>query len=165
MSEKFDDFEKYCKDTEKIKNSLKQVTGLKERVKSLEKVSDDHEQYPRRTCLLFHRIEGGKDEFTDDVVVNMWAGQVGTSDFEKDIDRSHRIGKYSSRKKRPIIVKFVRYKDRHKAYTNKKRLKDSKISITESLTGCRMRQLNKARDKHRFRNVWNHDGKKFSQGK
>ena len=23
MSEKFDDFEKYCKDTEKIKNSLK----------------------------------------------------------------------------------------------------------------------------------------------
>ena len=93
------------------------------------------------------------------------AGQVGTSDFEKDIDRSHRIGKYSSRKKRPIIVKFVRYKDRHKAYTNKKRLKDSKISITESLTGCRMRQLNKARDKHRFRNVWNHDGKKFSQGK
>ena len=63
MSEKFDDFEKYCKDTEKIKNSLKQVNGLKERVKSLEKVSDDHEQYPRRTCSLFHRIEEGKDEF------------------------------------------------------------------------------------------------------
>ena len=76
MSEKFDDFEKYCKDTEKIKNSLKQVNGLKERVKSLEKVSDDHEQYPRRTCLLFHRIEGGKDEFTDDVVVNMWQDKL-----------------------------------------------------------------------------------------
>ena len=85
MSEKFDDFEKYCKDTEKIKNSLKQVTGLKERVKSLEKVSDDHEQYPRRTCLLFHRIEGGKDEFTDDVVVNMWQDKLELQILKKTL--------------------------------------------------------------------------------
>ena len=85
MSEKFDDFEKYCKDTEKIKNSLKQVNGLKERVKSLEKVSDDHEQYPRRTCLLFHRIEGGKDEFTDDVVVNMWQDKLELQILKKTL--------------------------------------------------------------------------------
>ena len=85
MSEKFDDFEKYCKDTEKIKNSLKQVNGLKERVKSLEKVSDDHEQYSRRTCLLFHRIEGGKDEFTDDVVVNMWQDKLELQILKKTL--------------------------------------------------------------------------------
>ena len=85
MSEKFDDFEKYCKDTEKIKNSLKQVNGLKERVKSLEKVSDDHEQYPRRTCLLFHRIEGGKDEFTDEVVVNMWQDKLELQILKKTL--------------------------------------------------------------------------------
>ena len=69
---------------------------------------------------------------------------------KKDIDRSHRIGKPTLRKKRPIIVKFVRYNDRYKAYWNKKRLIDSGISISESLTAYRMGQLNKAQDEHGF---------------
>ena len=72
MSKKFDQFEKDRKEKEKIINSLKQeVNGLKESVKSLEKVSDDHEQYSRRNCLLIHGIEEDKDEVTDDIVVNM----------------------------------------------------------------------------------------------
>ena len=164
MSEKFDEFEKDRKEKEKIINSLKQeVNGLKERVESLEKVSDDHEQYSRRNYLLIHGIEEDKDEVTDDIVVNMlqlW--QVDKLELEilkKDIDRSHRIGKPTLRKKRPIIVKFVRYNDRHKAYWNKKRLKDFRVSITESLTAFRMGQLNKARDEHSFQNLWTHDGK------
>ena len=72
MLKKFDQFEKDRKEKEKIINSLKQeVNGLKESVKSLEKVSDDHEQYSRRNCLLIHGIEEDKDEVTDDIVVNM----------------------------------------------------------------------------------------------
>ena len=78
---------------------------------------------------------------------------------KKDIDRSHRIGKPSPRKKRSIIVKFVGYNDRHKAYLDKKRLKDSGISITESLTAYRMGQLSKAQDEHGFLNVWTLHGK------
>ena len=56
-------------------------------------------------------------------------------------------------------MKFVQYNDRHKVYLNKKRLKDSRISITESLTAYRMGQLNKPRDEHCFRNMWTHNGK------
>ena len=56
-------------------------------------------------------------------------------------------------------MKFVWYNDGHKAYSNKKRLKDSRISIAESLTACRIRQLNKAQDENGFRNVQSHDGK------
>ena len=78
---------------------------------------------------------------------------------KKDIDRSRKIGKPNPRKKGPIIVEFVRYNDRHKAYSNRKKLKDSGISIIESLTAYRMGQLNKAQDEHGFRNVWTHDGK------
>ena len=49
MSEKFDEFKKDHKEKEKMINGLTQeVNGLKERAKSLEKVSDDHEQYSRR---------------------------------------------------------------------------------------------------------------------
>ena len=65
MSEKFDEFEKDHKEKEKI------INGLKERVKSLEKVSDDHEQYSRRNGLLIHGINEDKDEVNDDIVINM----------------------------------------------------------------------------------------------
>ena len=52
----------------------------------------------------------------------------------RDIDRTHRIGIRSKGKNRPIIVKFVRYMDRRRVFTNKKRLKRKNMSITESLT-------------------------------
>ena len=70
-----------------------------------------------------------------------------------DIDRIHRIGKPSPRKIRPIIVKFVRYNDRRKVFSNKKKLKNSGISITESSTARRMGELSKARNKYGFKNV------------
>ena len=62
---------------------------------------------------------------------------------KNDIDRSHRSGKPSQRMKRLIIVKFGQYNDRHKAYSNKKRLKSYTIAITQSLTAYRIMQLNK----------------------
>ena len=121
MSEKFHEFEKVSNEKEKMINSLKQeVNGLKERIKSLEKDSGDHEQYSRRNCIFIHGIEEDKDEVTDDIVVNTLQDKLELEISKKDIDRSRRIGKPSPRKKRSIIVKFLRYSDRHKAYSNKK---------------------------------------------
>ena len=77
---------------------------------------------------------------------------------KKDIDRSNRIGKPSSRKKRPILLKFVWYNDPYKAYLNKKRVKDSRISITQSLTAYRMGRFKKARGEHGFQIVSTQDG-------
>ena len=92
MSEKRDKFEKDRIEKEKLINSLKQeVNFLNERVESLEKASDDHEQYFRRNCLLIHGIEE----------------VIGSESQVQE-------------KKRPRIVKFVQYNDRHKAYSNKK---------------------------------------------
>ena len=99
---------------------------------------------------MIRGIEEGNDEVTDDIVVNMLRDKLELEISKKDIDRSHSIGKPSPRKKRPIIVKFVWYNDRHKPHSNKKRSKDSRISITESLTAYIMGQFNKARDEHVF---------------
>ena len=77
-----------------------------------------------------------------------------------DLDRSHRIGKKKEgNKSRPIIVKFSRYNARHKIFSNKKRLKGTNISITESLTATRMAKLKEARDEKGFKSVWTFDGK------
>lgn len=56
----------------------------------------------------------------------------------KDLDRSHRVGKGNSKnKRRPIIVKFVRYNDCREIFNNKQ-LKSTGVSITENLTADRM---------------------------
>ena len=82
------------------------------------------------------------------------------------IDRSHRLGKRKGpgQKPRAIIVKFTRYKDRHHVFTNKKLLKGSGISVTESPTPKRMEQLKKAREQHGFANIWTLDGKIMFKG-
>ena len=74
-----------------------------------------------------------------------------TFSFVNDIDRSNRIEKI---KERSIIIKFVQCKDWRKAFSNKERLKDFGISVTESLTARRMEELSKARSKHGFKNAW-----------
>ena len=46
-----------------------------------------------------------------------------------------------------------------KVFSNKKNLKGSDVSITESLSPKRMEILKKARIEHGFTNVWTSDGK------
>ena len=58
-----------------------------------------------------------------------------------------------------IILNFTRYKDRHYVLRNKKLLKETGISVEESLTLKRMEHLKKARELHGFANVWTLDGK------
>ena len=74
--------------------------------------------------------------------------------MKNDIDRTHRIGKpKNNAKPRPVIIKSVRYHGRKKVFSSKKLLKDSGVSITESLTAFRMKKLTNARETFWFRNV------------
>ena len=78
-----------------------------------------------------------------------------------DLDRTHCIGrrKAPSNKLRAVVVKFVSYNTKKRIFLNKKRLKGTQVSITESLTAKRIGILKEAREKHQFRNVWTADGK------
>ena len=145
----------------KKKKSLQnEVSFLKERIDLLEKKSDDSEQYSRRNCLLVHGVEEQEQENTDNIVLNVIKEHLDIELSVKVFDRSHRIGKSNSKsKRRPIIVKFISYNDRRTIFNNKKRLKGTGISITESLTAEKMRQLKSARDQFGFNNVWSIDGR------
>ena len=79
---------------------------------------------------------------------------------EKELDGTHRIGnpKSGNKSPRPIIVKFGRYNTRRKVFVNKKRLKNTGISITEKLTKHRMEFLKKPKNEFGF-NVWTVDGR------
>ena len=78
-----------------------------------------------------------------------------------NLDRTCRIGqkKASSNKPKAVIIKFISYNARKIIFLNKKVLKGTQVSITESLTAKRMRILKEAREKHQFQNLWTRDGK------
>ena len=56
-------------------------------------------------------------------------------------------------------MKFARYAVRNKVFSNKKKLKDKKLLITEYLTVYIMKLLDEAIQKYGVRNVWTHDGR------
>ena len=56
-------------------------------------------------------------------------------------------------------IKFARYNIRNRVFKNNKKLKDTGVSITKSLTQKQMQMLTKTRNEFLFKNVWTHDGK------
>ena len=137
------------------------MSFLSGKVDDLNARLDRQEQYSRRNCLLIHGIEENQNENTDALALEIINKKLELDMDEKDVDRTHRIGDKNKKKNkpRPIIIKFVRYNDRKKVFYNKKKLKDSGVSITESLTKFRMDKLGKAREEHGFKHVWTVDGR------
>ena len=123
-------------------------------VKNLENQLDRQEQYSRRNCILIHGITETQDENTDDISLRTINEHLELELTEKELDRTHRIGnpKSGNKRPRPIIVKFARYNIRRKIFVYEKRLKNSGISITESLTKGRMNFFKK--QKTNLDNAW-----------
>ena len=104
---------------------------------------------------MIHGIAENKEENTDQQAIDFINDSLDIKINEIDIDRSHRIGRYDKAKKkaRPIIVKFARYSVRGRVFQEKRKLKGTGESITESLTAKRIGQLNDAIEKYGFNNV------------
>ena len=162
ISHKFDEFEKEREEQKKVIEELRgEVSSLNEKLNGFTEQVDRQEQYSRRNCLLIHGITEGNQENTDDLALEIFREKLDIELTQRDLDRTHRIGKNDKRsnRPRPVIVKFIRYNDRKKIFSKKKQLKNSGISITESLTKLRMSKLAKAREEFGFRNVWTVDGR------
>ena len=100
---------------------VSEMERLEERINDLEAELEDQRQYSRRTNLLFHGIEEEDRESTDDKVTNVIKNQLGIPDFSlDDISRTHRLGRKSEGKKRPIIARFVSYRKRKAVFDSKK---------------------------------------------
>ena len=130
--------------------------ALKKSVEGMVHRVDCNQQYSRRNCLIVHGLPDAPGVSADDRVITFFRDSLDIEVDIRDIDRSHPL---PSTKKKPVIVKFVRYNVRHSIFVNKKKLKGSGVSITESLTARRLKVMNEAKEKYGFRNVWSMDGK------
>ena len=99
------------------------------------------------------------DEVTHDLVIETIPTKMNIEISPADLDRTHRIGKKKPGQNNPrlFIVKLSKYNVRKNVFTNKKNLKRSNVTITESLTPKRMEILKKTRIEHGFTNVWTSD--------
>ena len=134
-NEKFDELERDKKEG-KI-NELEEMS----RKMDINRVIDKQEQYSRRNCVLLH---GVKEENKDiDTIVTETLNEILQEKLtDIDIDRSHWIGRLKKGKQsRPIIIKFAKYDITNRVFKNKKKLKDTCVSITESLNQKQMQML------------------------
>ena len=136
----------------KLETKLTKAVGL----------TDDQQQYSRRNCLLFHGVKEESSEDTDNIVTEICAEKLRLDVGKSMIDRSHRIRpKKKDQKPRPIIIKFCSYRDRSKVFYNKKMLKGSGLTITESLTKTPIDLLNEVQGIVGQGNSWTIDGNIF----
>lgn len=145
---------------EKLETSLKEkderICKLEAR---LEEKQDSLEQYQRRQCLRIFGVPEEEREDTDKIAMEV-AAKIGVTLEERDIDRSHRVGRRGERP-RPVIVKFVSYRKRREVFINKKLLKGSNITVREDLTQARHKLLMDCISRYGVTNVWTVDGTVF----
>ena len=169
-------YEEQKKLNEELSKKLKEAESHNEIIKSkcrsyeetldfLIDENDNLEQYGRRNCLLLHGVPEDKGEKTDDVVISTINNNLKVGITLDDLDRSHRIGKPrgkavggKAKPPRAIIIKFARYYQRRRVFTNKKLFKGSMFAITESLTKKRMKVLTATKLRYGNNNVWTSDG-------
>lgn len=141
-------------------NKLKQENrNLKEACVNYENKVDDLEQYTRRNNIRIFGLPESKAECIEDSVENLFRDKLNVNIPVCDIDRCHRLGKPNNNSARPVIVKFISYRVRQKVFQEKKKLKDSGITIREDLTKPRLSLLKEAVEKYSYKNVWTMDGR------
>ena len=121
---------------------------------------DDQQLYSRRTCLLLHGVNEEKKEDVEKKMMNVLENNLQAGLSINKISRTHRLGKIKDDgKPRPIIIRFLSYRQRKKVFDLKKNLKGQKILITENLTTKQYTLLQKCIEEFRIKEVWSIDGR------
>ncbi|VVD04151.1 unnamed protein product [Leptidea sinapis] len=92
----------------------------------------------RRKMLLVHRVSEEKSEDVSSRVCKVVGEHIGVTRFSvATIKSSHRLGRPSEKKPRPIVVKFADVALRVKVWFSKTGFKGSGITVSEFLTKSR----------------------------
>lgn len=134
-------------------------TKLEERVTQLESDLEESQQYSRRTNVLIHGVEEERNEDTDLIAHELFIEQLGVPIVDRDIARTHRLGRQAEGITRPIIVRMLSYRQKKAVYDQKKKLKATGKAITENLTKKRYNFYKQCKEKFGNTNVTTLDGR------
>ena len=117
----------------------------------LAKEVDRLEQYGRRHSIVIRGIPPKEEESNDQLKesVKKAIGELGLKEeFNRDFDKTHRIGPVLTTqhgKRQDVIVRFKSHATRYNVYRKRKELKTKTLRITPSLTKSRRKLLSTAR--------------------
>ena len=153
-----------------VKKAEEETEAVKHRMAVLEESNarltaeiDTLEQYSRRNCLVMHGVPN--DVNAEHAVLDLCNNKLGIAIGPECIDRAHRLGTPDSTVRKdgarpqPIIVKFTSYRARQDVFMAKRRLKGTKVVITENLTRRRIDLLNRAKGLQSVNAAWTSDGR------
>ena len=151
----------------KLENNLalkdKAIAGLEDDNYRLSQEVDDLEQYTRRTNVRIYGVAEQPEENTDNLAVDFFKSELNVDVASNDISRSHRVGKKSGAKPRPIIVRFTKHNTKVAVMSRRRVLKERKrpFNLQEDLTINRreiLKYLNKDIEEGIVSKVWTVDG-------
>ena len=151
----------------KLENNLalkdKAIAGLEDDNYRLSQEVDDLEQYTRRTNVRIYGVAEQPEENTDNLAMDFFKSELNVDVASNDISRSHRVGKKSGAKPRPIIVRFTKHNTKVAVMSRRRVLKERKrpFNLQEDLTINRreiLKYLNKDIEEGIVSKVWTVDG-------
>lgn len=150
LQEEFISFKKFV---------LQALNNIQQQVQILTQSADNVETRSRRKTLLLHGVPEERNEDIALVATTIISEKCKVSNFNvNNIKRSQRMGRLSSNKPRPILVKFHQVATRDAIWFSKTNLKGTGVTISEFLTKTRHDVFMSARQKFGITNCWTREG-------
>ena len=133
-------------------DSLVETIGrVGDKVQNLEDATEKQERYSRRENIILHGVTEMQNESYEKIrerVTQILNGNVKSKSWkDSDIQRSHRLGKDSSKKPRPIIVRFHQFQDKLLVLKSRDDLRKLGIGVANDLTKNQRDELAKLKEK------------------
>ena len=106
------------------------VSSHEDRIRLLEYKSIDIEARSRRNNLLFYGLREVRGEDCKNIISQFVSDRFEIVISENAINKSHRVGRYSINKTRPIIVAFQDYSQVERIIKSAHMLRDSQFSVS-----------------------------------
>lgn len=139
--------------------AMSAIQNLQSQTNLLMMECDETETRSRRNMLLFHGIPEAKNEKSVQVAVNIGIKLDMPELKSDDIQRAHRLGRASTTKPRPLVVKFCSQELRDRVWFAKTALKGSGVTLSEFLTRRRHNLFMEARTKLGVTKCWTSQGR------
>ncbi|XP_037528633.1 uncharacterized protein LOC119405878 [Rhipicephalus sanguineus] len=122
-------------DIDSLRADCTQTAGL---VCNIEARLDEAENHSRRNNLIFYGVPetNTKESFaqSEQLIIDICRNNLDVNVDPKEIDRAHRLGKFSQNRRRPIIVKFTFHKTKSAILSCGRKFKGTDYSVGEDFS-------------------------------
>ena len=155
---------------EENKELRDQVSQCQKDSSSRRREVNDLEQHSRQFNLRVYGVkeaQGGKETVEDCVAHcrEIFSKKIGVPVTAQDVDMAHRTGKPGGPRPRPIIVRLHSRRLRSQVLADRRKLKQSGVSVGEDLTQLNYRLLQRASQHSTTLAAWSSNGKILSKVK